>query len=184
MTPGVRSVARGCVWLAVAALAATFVLFVWPTRYRYDRVQLLGETAPGPVFPVRIDRVTGTAEILLPQMLLDSRHNMQFAWVGSTGDPLPETVLAELRQNVLIETEPLPFAQILNTTRWRITKVRWDVISPAGDRDSPKGAPRQLDQSVFIEPNSLASLYLDLGRFGHGASITFRAAWGVRVPDR
>jgi hypothetical protein len=181
MSPSVRSITRGCAWLAAAGLAAIFVLFVWPTRYRYDRVQLLGETAPGPVFPVRIDRFSGTAEILLPQVLLDSRHNMQFGWVGSTNEPVPEDVLAELRKNVLVDTEPVPFAQILNTTRWRITKVRWDVVSPAGGPDNMEA--RQLDQSVFIEPNSIASLYLDLGRFGHGASIAFRAAWGVRVPD-
>lgn len=184
MTPSVRSVARGCAWLAVAGFVAAFALFVWPTRYRYDRVQLLGETAPGPVFPVRIDRFTGRAEVLLPQMLLDSRHNMQFGWVGLTGEPVPEDVLAELRKNVLIDVEPVPYAQILNTTRWRITKVRWDVTSPAGGRDNLKGAPRQLDQSVFIEPNSMASLYLDLGRFGHGASIMFRAAWGFPAVDR
>jgi hypothetical protein len=165
---------------AATVLAAGFVLFIWPTRYRYDRLQMLGETAPGPVYPVRIDRFTGEAEILLPQMLLDSRHNMQLAWVGSPGEPLPQDQIAALRTSVLIDTTPLPFAQILNTTAWRITKVRWEVRSPAGANVDAGINPRFLDQTVFIEPHSVASLYLELGRFGHDAAITFDSAWGVR----
>ncbi|HKQ57327.1 MAG TPA: hypothetical protein VJY35_05630 [Candidatus Eisenbacteria bacterium] len=42
-------------------LAAAFVLFVWPTRWRYDHVTVDRDT-----YPVRIDRVTGHADVLLP----------------------------------------------------------------------------------------------------------------------
>lgn len=171
---------RVAVQLAVAGLIAVFVLFVWPTRYRYDRLQMLGETAPGPVYPVRIDRFTGAAEILLPQMLVDARHNMQLAWVGLDGEPLPDDVIAALRENALIDTTPLPYAQILNTTEWQITKIGWDVTRPAGGGSPARTTTRAVDQSVFIEPHSVGSLYIDLGRFGQEASITLRTAWGVR----
>jgi hypothetical protein len=170
--------------LAWTTLAVVFVLFVWPTRYRYDQMQMLGETAPGPVYPVRLDRFTGEAEILLPQMLLDARHNMQLAWVGLNGEPLPEDAVTALRSNVLVDTTPLPFAQILNTTEWRITKVRWEVTSPASADPKGQPRPRVFDQTVFIEPHAVASLYLDLGRFGRDASISFLTAWGVRPATR
>jgi hypothetical protein len=174
------AVRRPVMRLALTVLATGFVLFVWPTRYRHDRLQMLGETAPGPVYPVRIDRFTGEAQILLPQMLLDARHNMQLAWVGGTGEPLPAEAIAALRGSVLIDTAPLPFAQILNTTEWRLTKLRWAIRNAA--ESNTEGGPtlRLLDQTVFIEPHSVASLYLDLGRFGHDAAIVFDSAWGVR----
>ncbi len=47
--------------LIVLAIVAAFVLFVWPTRYRYDHVVTEGET-----YPVRIDRFTGDADMLTP----------------------------------------------------------------------------------------------------------------------
>jgi len=43
------------------ALAAS-VLYVWPTAYRYDHM-----TVDGDVYPVRIHRVTGHADILMPE---------------------------------------------------------------------------------------------------------------------
>jgi hypothetical protein len=142
---------------------------------------MLGETAPGPVFPVRIDRFTGSAEILLPAMLGDSRHSMELAWVGTSGELLPQSVVAELRKNTLIDTEPLPYVQILNTTEWRITKTRWAVTSPAGAGSTGEKATRAVDHNVHIEPNTVASFYLELGRFGRDSSIALDQAWGTRA---
>ena len=48
-------------WVVVLAIAAAFVVFVWPTRYRYDHV--VTETED---YPVRIDRITGDADMLTP----------------------------------------------------------------------------------------------------------------------
>src|SRR5262249_34961691 len=45
----------------VIVLGALFI-FVWPTPYRYDRIQW----SDGRSFPVRTNRFTGTAEWLLP----------------------------------------------------------------------------------------------------------------------
>jgi hypothetical protein len=176
----VSRLGRVILWTLTAGLTAVFAAFVWPTAYRYDHIQMLGETAPGPVYPVRINRFTGEAEMLLPEVLRDSRHQMRIPWVGAAGDPVPETVLEALRANVIIETDPLPYAQIMNSTAWRLTRLRWDVRSPG-----PQAEPvsRAFDQSVFIEPNSLASLYLDLGRFGREATISLEGAWGVQAPE-
>jgi hypothetical protein len=172
----VTSLAR----IVVGGLAAAFAVFVWPTRYHYDRMQLLGETAPGPTFPVRIDRFTGHAEILLPEILNDARHNMRLGWVGTPGNPLPADVLAELRTNVSVANTPLPYAQIFNTTDWRITRIRWDVVSPGNGEAGGSPVSRQFEQAVHIEPHAVARLYLELGRFGQDASVTFNTAWGTR----
>jgi hypothetical protein len=45
----------------VFALAVMFALTVWPTRWRHDHISLAGET-----YPVRIDRFTSDADVLLP----------------------------------------------------------------------------------------------------------------------
>ena len=47
--------------LIVAVLLGGFALFVWPTRWRYDHMTLDVDT-----YPVRIDRLTGHADVLLP----------------------------------------------------------------------------------------------------------------------
>ena len=47
--------------LFVMVLLAAFASFVWPTRWRYDHMTVGDDT-----YPVRIDRITGHADILLP----------------------------------------------------------------------------------------------------------------------
>jgi hypothetical protein len=47
--------------LLVTALLAAFAAFVWPTRWRYDHMTVGNDT-----YPVRIHRVTGHADVLLP----------------------------------------------------------------------------------------------------------------------
>jgi len=57
----VRIARRILMWLVLLALALAFVAYVWPTRYRYDHVLTDNED-----YPVRIDRLTGDAEMLTP----------------------------------------------------------------------------------------------------------------------
>lgn len=47
--------------LAAAALLLAFVLFVWPTRWRYDHM-----TVEGNIVLVRVDRISGVADMLVP----------------------------------------------------------------------------------------------------------------------
>jgi hypothetical protein len=47
--------------LLVTALFAALAVFAWPTRWRYDHMTVGEDT-----YPVRIDRITGHADILLP----------------------------------------------------------------------------------------------------------------------
>ena len=47
--------------LIALLLLVAFALFVWPTRWRYDHMTV-GQDS----YPVRIDRISGHADILLP----------------------------------------------------------------------------------------------------------------------
>jgi hypothetical protein len=48
-------------WLLFLAIVAAYVVFVWPTRFRYDHM-----TVDGNLVPVRIDRLNGNADMLVP----------------------------------------------------------------------------------------------------------------------
>ncbi len=52
---------RWIVPLVLFLLALAFALCVWPTRWRYDHM-----TVDGDIVPVRMDRLTGRADMLLP----------------------------------------------------------------------------------------------------------------------
>ena len=53
---------RGVIrWLIVLGIVAAFAAFVWPTRWRYDHM-----TVDGDLVPVRIDRFSGDADMLVP----------------------------------------------------------------------------------------------------------------------
>lgn len=54
-----RSLALASVLWIVLVLA--FTLFVWPTRWRYDHM-----TVDGNIVPVRMDRFSGEADMLVP----------------------------------------------------------------------------------------------------------------------
>jgi len=47
--------------LLLIALVVLFAVYVWPGRYRYDHVSVEGST-----YPVRIDRLNGDADMLVP----------------------------------------------------------------------------------------------------------------------
>ena len=49
---------RPLLWLL---LLVAFAAYVWPTRWRYDHM-----TVDGDIVPVRMDRLTGRADMLLP----------------------------------------------------------------------------------------------------------------------
>lgn len=48
--------------LLLFVLALVFSAFVWPTRWRFDHISVDGDT-----YLVRVNRITGHADILVPE---------------------------------------------------------------------------------------------------------------------
>jgi hypothetical protein len=69
-------------WLVAIALLTAFVLFVWPTRFRYDHM-----TVDGNLVPVRIDRLNGDADMLVPD---DGWVPVEEAQDATPGDRAPQ----------------------------------------------------------------------------------------------
>ena len=66
-----RAFVRFVVRLALVLLALALLVYVWPTRYRYDHVTVDGNT-----YPVRMDRFSGDSDMLVPDQ----------GWVPVEGD--------------------------------------------------------------------------------------------------
>lgn len=49
-------------WLVFLVLLGVFVTCVWPTRFRYDHMSVDSSSS----YPVRIDRLNGNADMLVP----------------------------------------------------------------------------------------------------------------------
>jgi hypothetical protein len=62
LVPVENHVIRRLFALALLVMLLACFAFVWPSLYRYDHM-----TVDGDVYPVRIHRVTGHADILLPE---------------------------------------------------------------------------------------------------------------------
>ena len=67
--------------LLLLLIAAAFVLFVWPTRWRYDHMAVDGN-----MVVVRIDRVSGNADMLVPD---EGWMPVEAPPGGASADPLP-----------------------------------------------------------------------------------------------
>lgn len=67
--------------LLLLLIAASFVLFVWPTRWRYDHM-----TVDGNIVVVRINRMSGEADMLVPD---EGWMPVEAPPGGVSAEPLP-----------------------------------------------------------------------------------------------
>jgi len=72
------------VTILILIAAIPFAIYVWPTKYAYDRIKV-GESE----FPVRIHRLTGDAEQLTPAGWRPLRQGPPQAQTDSSGRPVP-----------------------------------------------------------------------------------------------
>ena len=66
----------------VFAVVALFASYVWPTEYRYDNMPVDGNTVP-----VRIHRIPGEADMLVPD---DGWIPVEAPQDGSSAEPTPQ----------------------------------------------------------------------------------------------
>jgi hypothetical protein len=56
-----RNFLRVLRWVLLIVFVGAYVMYVWPTRFRYDHM-----TVDGNLVPVRIDRLNGDSDMLVP----------------------------------------------------------------------------------------------------------------------
>ncbi|MGO8788431.1 MAG: hypothetical protein ACLQVL_13765 [Terriglobia bacterium] len=109
----------GWLFFLVLSLAAfAFAWFDWPTRYRYDRVNL----EEGVSFPVRIDRFSGKTEILYPRGWVDTA-----AEARSNSAKLEEQVLPPEELQKLSGTAEIVYLlleiNLYNASNWKVNEI-------------------------------------------------------------
>lgn len=111
-----RWVACGCGAVVLAMVA----WFVWPTPYRYDHMNHKGS-----VYPVRIHRILGRTEYLLPTgwTIAKSRQKQQ--------SELPAAAIAQLDAEFSLTGYGYMEAVIYNGSEWTIHGVTVELLSPA-----------------------------------------------------
>ena len=67
----IRALIRFIIRFMIAVVVVAFLVYVWPTRWRYDHVSVDGNT-----YPVRMDRMSGDSDMLVPDQ----------GWVPVEGD--------------------------------------------------------------------------------------------------
>lgn len=79
MSPAFARIVRFAI---VFAMLGLFAAYVWPTEYRYDHM-----TVDGNIVPVRIHRITGEADMLVPD---DGWIPVEAPQDGSSAEPTPQ----------------------------------------------------------------------------------------------
>jgi len=143
------TVSRGTLGLVALIAVGILAVTVWPTLYRYDRVNVSGNS-----YPVRTHRFSGKTEMLY----------MGTGWVelkssrSNNPPPVPMGELAKLDGRLGVTTDGWLAANIYNGTSRDLDKVQVEVVvsDPSGtevlrriyELTSTDGAP--LSSSRFI----------------------------------
>ena len=141
---------------AGAGLLIVLAVTVWPTRYRYDHVNLRGS-----VLPVRTDRLSGRTEIL-------SGMN---GWVEvgdpkNTGNPgpkmqeLPAVERAKVTGNAGLAYGTLFQGKLYNGSSFYLREVV--ITITAQEKSGNPRWSRQFKDEVFIEPLTTGNFQIEV----------------------
>ena len=113
-------------WLLALAAIIFVGWFVWPTRYRYDRIKM-GQTE----LPVRIDRITSKAEGLYP----DGWRFLGAKQETETAKELPREELSKVTGECSTwgSTSSYIDCELMNSSNWVIDSVRVEVVVKNAD---------------------------------------------------
>lgn len=183
---------RWLIALAILAIVGAFGFWIWPTPFRHDRILLgAGENAgQGPAFPIRINRFTGRADVLLPQAYYKSGTDLGLRWLWGETDarkPLPQSVLKQLEDDAVISiADTYVSADLYNATNWTLTEIEFEIIKR--DRLGKFVAARKYLDRISLRPRSSATATVRIGGFSKPSdggsqaaelTATITAMWGV-----
>ncbi|MCL5773134.1 MAG: hypothetical protein M1536_01980 [Firmicutes bacterium] len=149
-------------------LLLLFIIFVWPTRYRYDRLQS---------WPVRIDRITGKTEILYedgwknagsagegdkitPEML--EGFGEQQAAPTPQDEELPRSEIFKLAGQSQIIDNSLR-CNIYNGSDWMVNEVTVEIIVKNSDGSNVLSRKYRLNRYNYCEPLKSVEFYANVG---------------------
>lgn len=150
------------VLITLSGLLVLFFItwFVWPTRYQYTEMKVSSN-----VYPVRIDRFTGTTEMLLPTgwKKLESERGATV----KTSSPLPASELAKLEGPARLSGHSF-IADMYNGTSWVITSI--DINLTVKDKNGSTRFSRRYriwltKPNNRCEPLSSSSFSCDLAEY-------------------
>jgi hypothetical protein len=117
-----KKVAIAFVVILILVLVSFSLLFIWPTVYRYDHMNL-----GGTVLPVKINRLTGKTEVLYPT-------GWRVAGTGETGrKDLPASELAKITGNAEITLYGWIHFHPYNGSEWRVEEIQVEVTVREND---------------------------------------------------
>ena len=145
-----RAIATGAA-TAITFFAVCLAVFVWPTVYRYDHMDLNGT-----VLPVRIHRISGKTEILYPNGWKPAQQEQHDQTPETTTTPaaLPQSELGKLEGNAQF----FSFARELSCSIYNGTSCRInELIVHVQVTESENGTPLidrdyRLTNSYFTDP--------------------------------
>lgn len=152
-------------------------VFVWPTRYRYDHMNVRGN-----ISPVRIDRLTGTTEILYPSGW--SRAEVSRPTSAPEDQQLPPSDIAKLAGNASVGKSYL-FMDVYNGSAWQISEIT--LSFSVTDAYGNEILSRQYRVLADVSPLSSGSLRTDLGfqvQQDQKMDLVYRRCEGVSVLSR
>jgi hypothetical protein len=141
------------VLIAVAAVVVVLAVTVWPTRYRYDHVNL-GES----VLPVRIDRLSGRTEILYGWSgwvkTNDSTH------IGPTIQELPAAEAAKVTGNARLAYGTLFEGKLYNGSSFYLRELI--ITITALEKSGETRWSRQFKDEIVIEPLTTGNFQIEV----------------------
>jgi hypothetical protein len=146
--------------IAIAVIILTILLalgaFVWPTRYKYDRLKMANADSP-----VRIDRLTGKTEILYPSGWhgVDNRESQT-----PPDQDLPGDELAKLTGQAQITSYGWVEFELYNGSSWTIseTTVLVEVLDAQGKQIISRPY-RLIPEDADSQPQSSEKFHASLG---------------------
>ena len=142
-------------WLVIVLLG--IAVFVWPTRYRFERVGL----GSSPSVLVRINRLTGNAEMLTGSGW-SPMEGPKSDNPNSGPTSLPPDQLGKLdgRGSWCISTDNTFCVDLYNGSNWRVSEVSV-VITATNDDDSVKWEHRFDARGLDLPPFSTKKGYVE-----------------------